>query len=78
VHLGAIIAGIPIGYAECAQKVDAFSLHPSKEFICRELVDDAHKRGMKVFAFTVNEKQDIQVMRDLGVDGVFSNFPDRI
>ena len=78
INIGAIIAGIPIGYAECAAKVNAYSIHPSKEFISRSLVDDAHKRGMKVFVYTPNAPEDIKMMKSIGVDGIFSDYPDRI
>ncbi len=78
VKIGAIIAGIPIGYAECAEKLNAYSLHPSKEFINKIMVDDAHKRGLKVFSYTLNEPEDIERIKSLGVDGIFSDFPDRI
>jgi glycerophosphoryl diester phosphodiesterase len=76
VKLGAIIAGIPIGYAECAAKVGAYSIHLSKEFINKALVDDAHNRGMKVFVYTPNHPEDIALMKSLGVDGIFSDYPD--
>ncbi|MCG2712917.1 MAG: glycerophosphodiester phosphodiesterase [Candidatus Omnitrophica bacterium] len=78
VKTGAIIAGIPIGYAQCASMLKSYSLHPSKEFINQALVDDAHNRGLKVYAYTLNEPEDIQKVKLLGVDGIFSNFPDRI
>ncbi|MFH1338651.1 MAG: glycerophosphodiester phosphodiesterase family protein [Candidatus Omnitrophota bacterium] len=78
VRIGAVIACIPVGYAECAAKVNAYSLHPSKEFINQVLIDDAHKRGMKVFAYTPNDSEFIQKIKSLGVDGIFSDFPDRI
>lgn len=78
IKIGAVIAGIPIGYAECAQKVNAYSLHASKEFINKALVDDAHKRGMKLFVYTVNEPEDIERVKLFGVDGIFSDFPDRL
>lgn len=78
VKVGAVIAGVPIGYAECATRVNAYSLHPSKEFINQALVDDAHKRGMKVFAYTPNDMDFIQKVKSLGVDGLFSDFPDRL
>lgn len=78
IKIGAIIAGIPIGYAECAKKVNAYSLHPSKEFINQALVDDAHRREMKVFVYTVNEPDDIERVKSLGVDGIFSDYPDRL
>ena len=78
VKTGAIIAGIPIGYAQCASDLKSYSLHASKEFINQALIDDAHNRGLKVYAYTLNEPEDIQKVRRLGIDGIFSNFPDRI
>ncbi len=78
IKTGAIIAGIPIGYADCASKLKSHSLHSSKEFINQDLVDDAHKRGLKVYVYTLNEPEDIQKIKLLGIDGIFSNFPDRI
>ena len=78
VKIGAVIAGIPIGYAECATKVNAFSIHLSKEFINQALVDDAHRRGLKVFVYTPFAIEDIEKMKSIGVDGIFSDFPDRV
>lgn len=78
VKTGAIIAGIPIGYAQCASDLKSYSLHASKEFLNQALIDDAHNRGLKVYAYTLNEPEDIQKIKLLGVDGIFSNFPDRI
>jgi glycerophosphoryl diester phosphodiesterase len=78
VKTGAIIAGIPIGYAQCASMLNCYSLHPSKEFINQALIDDAHQRGLKVYVYTLNEPEEIQKIKSLGVDGIFSNFPDRI
>jgi glycerophosphoryl diester phosphodiesterase len=78
VKIGVIIACIPISLAEWATKVDAYSIHLSKEFINQALVDDAHRRGLKVFVYTPNAVEDIEKMKSLGVDGIFSDFPDRI
>jgi glycerophosphoryl diester phosphodiesterase len=44
----------------------------------QNFVDDAHKRDLKVYVWTVNDPEDIKKMKDLGVDGIFSDFPDRI
>ena len=41
-------------------------------------VEDAHRRGLKVFVYTVNTPADIARMRELKVDGVFSDFPERV
>ncbi len=78
IKIGAVIAGIPLGYAACAQKLKAYSIHLSKEFINQRLVNDAHRRGLKALVYTVNELEDIQRVKSLGVDGIFSDFPDRL
>jgi glycerophosphoryl diester phosphodiesterase len=39
---------------------------------------DAHNRDLKVFVFTVNYPEELAWMYDLGVDGVFTDFPDKI
>ena len=78
VKIGALITGIPIGLAEFAEKVNADSVNLCIEFINQEFVDDAHNRGMKVNVWTVNDLDDIERMKNLNVDGMFSNFPDRL
>ncbi|MEM6805048.1 MAG: glycerophosphodiester phosphodiesterase family protein, partial [Bacteroidota bacterium] len=52
----------------------------SPEFV---LVDEAlmkfaKEKGMKVIPWTLNEKEDIFRMITLGVDGIISDFPDRV
>ena len=43
-----------------------------------ELVIDAHHRKLKVFVYTVNQPEEIEKMIEMGVDGVFTNYPDRV
>jgi glycerophosphoryl diester phosphodiesterase len=78
VHLGALIVARPLDYALFAERLGAFSVNPAMEYVDQAFVDDAHKRGLKVFVFTVNNPEDITRMADLGVDGVFSNYPERV
>ena len=42
------------------------------------LVNSFHRAGLLVFVYTVNDPDDIRRVLSLGVDGVISNFPDRI
>jgi len=78
VPLGAILAGIPLDYARCAVRVHAYSLHLSKEFITQAFVNDAHDKGLKVFAYTINDTEFLDTVRALGVDGIFTDYPDTI
>ncbi len=68
-----IFVGIPLGYAEYAQGIKAYSINLSVEFTNKEIVDDAHRRGIKVFCWTLKEADEIERMCKLGVDGMFVN-----
>ena len=76
--IGCLISCIPADLAAIAGSVQAEYLNVSGEFISQELVDDAHRRGLKIMVYTVNELDDIAYIKGLGVDGIFSNYPDRI
>src|SRR5437867_1535551 len=44
----------------------------------KPLVNALHRAGQQVFVYTVNKPKDIQRVGALGVDGIISDFPDRI
>ena len=78
IKLGAMMVGLPLDDAAFATSLEAYSVHLSLEFIDRRFVDDAHSRNLRVFVFSVNHPEDIRKMNDLGVDGVFTNYPERV
>jgi len=75
VKIGALTASIPLNYAYFAENLHAYSVHLDKNFINHEFVADAKQRGLKVMTYTVDKQQDIEEMQNLGVDGIFSNYP---
>lgn len=77
IRIGALIGHLPIDLAKYAADLGAWSASCNREFINSNFVVDAHERGLKVLVFTVNEPRDIKDMAALGVDGIFTNFPDR-
>ena len=78
IKIGALISGIPIGFSKFAKMLNIDSVNLCFEFINQEFVDDAHNRNLKVYVWTVNDSDDIERMKTFGVDGIFSNFPDRL
>lgn len=72
---GVLIEGIPLDYAQCCDALQAWSLNAHIGFFNQDLVDDAHRRGLKNFIYTVNTAEDWQRMVDMGVDGVFTDRP---
>ena len=77
IRIGALTASLPLGYAAFAEPLSAWSIHASVECVNREFVEDAHKRGKKMFVYTVNHPENFRRVRSLGVDGIFTDFPDR-
>jgi len=75
VKIGALTASIPLNYAYFAENLHAYSVHLDKNFINHEFVADAKQRGLKVMTYTVDKQQEIEEMQNLGVDGIFTNYP---
>jgi glycerophosphoryl diester phosphodiesterase len=75
IHTGANIFSLPLDNARFAEKLGVYSIEIQKDVITRHFVEDAHGRGFKVFVFTINHADDFEQMIALGVDGVFTNYP---
>jgi glycerophosphoryl diester phosphodiesterase len=78
VRRGVLIEGIPLTYARCCEPLEAYSFHPNVDFINQALVDDAKQRGLKVWVYTVNDIDDFCHLSAMGVDGVFTDYPERL
>lgn len=77
IPIGALICGVPLDWAGCAVELGAATLNLSSEFVDPRLIEDAHQHGIKVFVYTVNDPAELRQLRAMGVDGVFSDYPDR-
>jgi len=51
---------------------------PYYRFVSARLVEKAHAKGMKLIPWTVNEVKDMRKMIKAGVDGIITDYPDRI
>lgn len=78
IAIGALEGGVPLGLAAAAQEVGAIVLSLNHEHTSSEFVADAHGRGLKVFVYTVNELPILRYLQRIGVDGIFTNYPDRM
>lgn len=48
------------------------------EQVSQDFMADAHQRGIRVMCWTVNTAVQIQKLLSLGVDAIYSDFPDRV
>ena len=78
---------VPLGILSKASVTEAIALgnllkaskiHPSLGIITRDNVKASHEAGFKVNVWTVNEPEHIARMQEFGVDGIISDFPDRL
>jgi glycerophosphoryl diester phosphodiesterase len=56
----------------------AVGIGPSKSDVDAALVEAAHALCLDVHPYTVNETAEMEALIALGVDGMFTNFPDRL
>jgi len=65
------------------ENIEALGFKPSiyscyYKLLSAEEVAYCHEKGIKVIPWTVNSKEDIEAMAELGVDGIISDYPDRV
>ena len=60
------------------RRLGAEAINPWRGLVRRELVEAAHAAGLAVYVFTVDEVEEMERMLALGVDGLFTNYPDRM
>ena len=53
------------------------AIHPRKDLVTPAVISAAHDAGLRIHVWTVNEPAEITHFRELGVDGIFSDFPER-
>ena len=61
-----------------ANALGLWALHPNRAYVTPELVAAAHDASLQVNVWTVNEPSEIAAFAALGVDGIMSNWPERV
>lgn len=51
---------------------------PYFKLLSREVIENMHSKGIKVIPWTVNEKEDMRKMIEIGVDGIITDYPNFI
>jgi len=50
----------------------------SLQIVSKDFVETAHRRNLKVHVWTINETADMQRLIEMGVDGIMTDYPDRL
>ena len=61
-----------------AKFIKAYSVHPYYHLLNAENVTKMQSKNFKVYPWTINEPEDIIFVKSLQVDGIITDFPDRL
>lgn len=78
INAGILFVGNPVNAVKLAKDVDANFLFPRFDYVDEELVENAHKNKLKVYVWNIDDKENLEKMLKLKVDGIGSNKPDVI
>jgi glycerophosphoryl diester phosphodiesterase len=73
----ALIACCPINYAQFCRPLKVAKLNVATNCLNHEIVTDAHSLGLELWVYTVDSLDEIKQCLAYGVDGIFTNFPQR-
>lgn len=74
----ALLEGVPVQAAAFAKDARASHVGLGIGTLTPEFIRALQADGLKVFVYTVNDPRDIEWVKSLQVDGVISDFPDRV
>ena len=68
----------PLNAIAFAKKLNAVAINPNYKLLDKNTVNEIKKEELKIFPYTVNSLNDIDKMKTFGVDGIITNYPERI
>ncbi|MFZ0334906.1 MAG: glycerophosphodiester phosphodiesterase family protein [Candidatus Acidiferrales bacterium] len=86
-NLRRLDAGLLMGFSfenplenavEKAQQIGVRQICPRADVVTRELLSQAHEAGLQVATWTVNEPAQMDALIAMGVNGIMSDYPDRL
>ena len=63
---------------EKGRELSALAIHPKFSILNKKAIDKMHSAGFLVYSWTINNPKDIQRAIRLGVNGIITDFPDRV
>ena len=77
-RIAVLTEGDPLEALEVARELKAEAINPHFSQLNADKVAQIHQAGFKVYTWTVNDADTFRQLEQMGVDGVFSDFPDKM
>lgn len=75
---GLLLRRLREGWQDQARRLDCVSIHCNQRYIRRDDAAQVRDAGYRFLAYTVNDGKRARQLFDMGVESVFSDYPDRI
>ncbi|KAG5178147.1 PLC-like phosphodiesterase, partial [Tribonema minus] len=74
----AILDAIPLSLARDFEALGCCAVSVGQYCVCPEFVADCHRRGLEMWAWTVNHKSMVDELFRLGIDGICTDYPELV
>ena len=78
IAIGVLTEEDPLQAIPMAKQLRAISINPDEKDITAAVVATIKGEGFKLYTYTVNAPENIIKMKNLLVDGIFTNYPERV
>lgn len=78
VQLAVLTEENPVDAIPVAKELNAVAINPYFKNLDLEIANQIREAGLKIYVWTVNEDFDIDAMKRIGVDGIITNYPERL
>ena len=78
IPIGVLIDGNPLLALKFAEEVNATSINSDYKFLNKKNIELINAMGYKLFPYTVNDKDEMKKLISLGVDGIITDYPDKL
>ncbi len=78
IPIGVLIDGNPLLALNFAEKVDALSINSDYKFLNKKNIDLINGKGYKLYPYTVNDEEEMKKLISIGVDGIITDYPDKL
>jgi glycerophosphoryl diester phosphodiesterase len=78
IRVGLLIERAPIRAIERARRLEAAAINPAFRLVDEQFCMQAHRAGLVIYAWTVDDPAEMRRLIDAGVDGIMTNYPARL
>jgi len=78
IPIAVLTEGDPIQAIPIAEELNAEAINPNFATLNDDNVEKLKAAGFKIYTWTINEPEDIEQAKSWSVDGIITNFPERV